>query len=44
MSSIENVIGKTSVNTYRRNKLSSVLFGEELMNDVTVYALFVSFL
>lgn len=44
MASLECVVGKTTVNQALRPKLHSVLFGEELMNEVTVYSLFVSYL
>lgn len=43
ISSLESVVGKSLVNGTYRPKLHSVLFGEELMNEVTVYSLFVSF-
>jgi NhaP-type Na+/H+ or K+/H+ antiporter len=44
MSSVECVVAKSIVDIHYRPKLHNILFGEELMNDVTVYSLFVALL
>lgn len=40
---MECVVGKSIINEHYRPKLHSILFGEALMNEVTIYSLFVTF-
>lgn len=44
ISSLEGVVGRATVNHHYRPKLHSVLFGEEMINDLTIYSLFISLL
>lgn len=43
MTSMESVAGRSIVNKNLRPKLHGILFGEELLNEVTIYSLFVTF-
>lgn len=42
MSSLDGVVGKNTVNHHYRPKLYSLLFGEEMLNDLTIYSLYIS--